>query len=148
MNKLTDSPCNLLTLIKGYGNFQRHDIYLFEGEKPRGCCVFSLTRVPVPFLIPPSVLISKRWLTDRTKIKEEVPPVFSLSMRLTWFGTDSRNDRWAAQLSIYYHSEDQSRGQNILFLWLYTHPTYWYSMTFYLTPFILYQNGKLFFVQI
>lgn len=148
MNKFTISPCNLLTLIKGYGNFQKHDIYLFEGEKPLGCCVLSLTRVPVPFLILPRVLISKCWLLDRTKIKEEVPLVFSLSVRLTWFGTDSRNDRWAAQLSMYYHSEDQSRDQNILFLWLYTHPTYWYSMTFYLTPFILYQNGKLFFVQI
>lgn len=148
MNKFTISPCNLLTLIKGYGNFQKHDIYLFEGEKPLGCCVLSLTRVPVPFLILPRVLISKCWLLDRTKIKEEVPLVFSLSVRLTWFGTDSRNDRWAAQLSMYYHSEDQSRDQNILFLLLYTHPTYWYSMTFYLTPFILYQNGKLFFDQI
>lgn len=112
MNKFTISPCNLLTLIKGYGNFQKHDIYLFEGEKPLGCCILSLTRVPVPFLILPRVLISKCWLMDRTKIKEEVPLVFSLSVRLTWFGTDSRNGRWAAQLSMYYHSEDQSRDQN------------------------------------
>lgn len=95
-----------------------------DREKPLGCCVLSLTRVPVPFLILPRVLISKCWLMDRTKIKEEVPLVFSLSVRLTWFGTDFRNDRWAAQLSMYYHSEDQSRDQNILFLLLYTHPTY------------------------
>lgn len=65
MNKFIHSPCNLLTLIKGYGNFQKHNIYLFEGEKPLGCCILSLTRVPVPFLILPRVLISKCWLMDK-----------------------------------------------------------------------------------